>query len=90
MLAVPYEAEEIDALVRLVIGKHARLAVDVAVLGDADDLFRLGLTSHANVSLMLALEDGFGIEFPPSMLQKETFRSLASIRTAVTELLGPS
>ena len=69
------------------LGEYARLVVDVADLSDDDDLFRLGMTSHASVSVMLALEDAFGVEFPEHMLRKSTFESISSIRQAVTELL---
>jgi acyl carrier protein len=57
-------------------------------LSDDDDLFRLGMTSHASVSVMLALEDAFGVEFPEQMLRKQTFESIASIQQAITELLA--
>jgi acyl carrier protein len=69
-----------------VLGKHARLVVDVAQLSDDDDLFRLGMSSHASVSVMLALEDAFGVEFPENMLRRSTFESISSIRKAIAEL----
>ena len=69
------------------LGEHARLVVDVAHLGDDDDLFRLGMTSHASVSVMLALEDSFGVEFPEHMLRRSTFESVGSIQKAIAELL---
>lgn len=47
------------------------------------------MTSHASVSVMLALEDAFGVEFPEPMLKKSTFESIASIANAIAELLGP-
>jgi len=71
-----------------VLGEFGRLAVDVADLGEDDDLFRVGMTSHASVSVMLALEDAFAVEFPEYMLRKGTFESISSIRLALTELLG--
>jgi len=70
-----------------VLEEHARLVVDVAELSDDDDLFRLGMTSHASVRVMLALEDEFGVEFPEHMLRRGTFESIASIRQSITELL---
>jgi acyl carrier protein len=69
-----------------VIAQHGRLAVDVAALSDIDDLYRAGLTSHASVNLMLALEDAFDIEFPDRLLRRETFESVAAIRGAIDEL----
>ncbi|MGO9964694.1 MAG: acyl carrier protein [Acidimicrobiales bacterium] len=73
--------------IRRVLDQHARLVVDVADLDDDDDLFRLGMTSHASVTVMLALEDEFGIEFPEHMLRRRTFESIASIRQSINELL---
>ena len=69
---------------------HARLAVDVADLSDDDDLFKLGMTSHASVSVMLALEDAFEVEFPERMLRKATFESIRSIQLAIVELVSAS
>ncbi len=76
--------------IRRVLGEHARLTVDIADLSDDDDLFRLGMTSHANVSVMLALEDVFGVEFPERMLRKGTFESITTIGQAIAELLETS
>jgi len=81
------EGPQITEDIRRVLGKHARLVVDPVDLRDDDDLFRLGMTSHASVSVMLALEDAFGVEFPESMLRRRTFGSIESIRQAITELL---
>lgn len=74
--------------IRRVLGEHARLTVNVADLSDTGNLFRLGMTSHASVSVMLALEDAFGVEFPEPMLKKSTFEPVASIANAIAELLG--
>ena len=40
------------------------------------DLWSAGLDSMGSVSLMVGLEDEFGIEFPDSMLDRETFSSV--------------
>jgi len=71
-----------------VVGEHGRLATDVADLSDDDDLFRAGMTSHASVAVMLALEETFNVEFPEHMLRTRTFESIASIQRALTELLA--
>jgi acyl carrier protein len=49
-------------------------------------LYQAGLTSHASVNLMLAIEESFGIEFPERMLRRRTFESVTSIADAVAEL----
>jgi acyl carrier protein len=72
--------------IREAITGHARLPVDVASLSDDDDLYQAGMTSHASVNVMLALEDAFDVEFPDRMLRRSVFESVASIRAALTEL----
>jgi acyl carrier protein len=74
--------------IRAIVREHARLAADVATLSDEADLYQAGLTSHASVNLMLALEGHFDVEFPDRMLRKRVFESIASIRAAIAELKG--
>lgn len=77
-----------DETIRQVLAEHGRLAVDVASLDDGTDLFAAGMTSHASVNVMLALEDAFDIEFSEKMLKKSTFESIGSIRAGVLEMQG--
>jgi acyl carrier protein len=72
--------------VRGILDTHGRLGTDIAQVGDEDDLYQAGLTSHASVDIMLALEETFGVEFPDRMLRREVFGSVASISEAVEEL----
>lgn len=72
--------------VRAIISQHGRLATSVEELTDQCDLYNAGLTSLATVGVMLALEDGFDIEFPDAMLSRKTFASIASLAAAVEEL----
>lgn len=74
--------------IRDIIKQHAKLSVDVSTLGDDSDLYQAGMTSHASVNLMLALEDKFEVEFPERMLRRRLFESIASIRAALLELGG--
>ena len=76
--------------IRAIVGEHARLSVDVKQLPDDASLYQAGLTSHASVNLMLAIEETFGIEFPERMLRRRTFESISSIAGAVGELTGPA
>ena len=75
-----------DELIRSVLAEHGRLAVDAAGVGREDDLYRLGLTSHACVNVMLALEDALDVEFPDRLLRKQTFSSLDAIGRALAEI----
>ena len=72
--------------VRRILGEHARLAVDAATLADDDDLYAAGMTSHASVTIMLACEDAYDVEFSQAQLKKSTFASIASIAAALAEL----
>jgi acyl carrier protein len=81
---------EIIAQIRPILAQHARLSVHVDTLDDDSDLYVAGLTSLATVSVMLALEDHFNVEFKESMLSRKTFASLESIAEAVEELTQQS
>ena len=72
--------------IRNILAEFGNLHVDVEKVRDEDDLFDAGMTSHASVNVMLALEDEFDIEFPETMLRKSTFESVAAIRGALGEL----
>ena len=73
--------------IRAILGEPGRLAADVAKLNDHSDLFQSGLSSHASVSVMLALEEHFEVEFPERMLHRRTFASIAAIRSCLSELV---
>ena len=72
--------------IRAILAEHARLPVDPSTLSDDDDLFQAGMTSHASVNVMLALEDAFDLEFPDEMLRRSSFESIGAIRAAVERL----
>jgi acyl carrier protein len=69
-----------------VLRDHARLPVDVNAVADSEDLFQAGMSSHASVNVMLALEDAFDVEFPDRMLKRSVFESVAGIAAAIGEL----
>jgi acyl carrier protein len=72
--------------IREILAEHGRLAKDIGTLTDDADLYQAGMTSHASVNLMLALEGAFEIEFPDAMLRRSVFESVAAIRAAVESL----
>ena len=74
--------------IRAILRDHGRLSVDVDRLADDSNLYEGGLTSHASVNLMLALEERFDIEFPERMLRRGAFASIAAIRASLEELVG--
>jgi acyl carrier protein len=73
--------------IREVLAAHGRMAVDPSEMDDQADLYDLGLTSHASVDVMLALEDAFDIEFPEELLKKSTFASVRNIEQVVEGLV---
>jgi acyl carrier protein len=78
--------DAIDGDIRAVLAEHGRLPTAVEGLGDTDDLYQAGMSSHASVNVMLALEDTFDVEFPDEMLTRDVFASIAAIRSAVASL----
>lgn len=72
--------------IRAVIKEHARLTKDLTTLTDDSDLYQAGMTSHASVNVMLALEGAFEIEFPDHMLKRSVFESITAISLAIAEL----
>lgn len=77
-----------DTAIRQILRDHGRLAVDPEGLGVDADLYQSGMTSHASVNVMLALEGEFDVEFPDHMLKRNVFRSIASIERALRELIA--
>ncbi|HEV3284761.1 MAG TPA: acyl carrier protein [Solirubrobacteraceae bacterium] len=72
--------------IRSILRDHARLPMDVDRLAVESDLYQAGMTSHASVNVMLALEDHFDVEFPDRMLTRSVFESIASIAMSLEEL----
>lgn len=78
---------ELDKI-RAIIKEHGRLSVDATSLAEHDDLYKAGMTSHASVNVMLALEGVFDVEFPDRMLKREVFESMGAMKKAILELTG--
>jgi acyl carrier protein len=75
----------VEAKVREVLAKHGNLSLDPGTLPEDTSLSEAGMTSHATVNVMLALEAVFG-ELPEHMLTRSTFRNIASISAAMQTL----
>jgi acyl carrier protein len=73
--------------IRQIVEDHAGLAVRIESLDSSSDLYSAGMTSHSSVNLMLALENEFGLEFPPDLLNRSVFESIDSIGLAIEGLL---
>jgi acyl carrier protein len=75
-----------ETTIREVLQANGRLPVSALTLRDDDDLYQHGLSSHASVNVMLALENAFDVEFPDVLLRRDTFKSVAAIRAALESL----
>lgn len=76
--------------IRQILVEHGRLTLDARSLADDADLYQMGLTSHASVNVMLALESKFDIEFPDRMLRRGVFGSISAMSVAIEELVAVS
>jgi len=72
--------------IRRILEVQGRLGEAAASLTDTANLYDAGMTSHATVNVMLALESEFSVEFPDSMLKRSVFESIVAMRTAVEGL----
>lgn len=79
-----------ESKIRAILKEHGRLAKDVDTLDDNADLYQAGMTSHASVNVMLALEGEFDVEFPDEMLKRSSFESIAAITSVVDSLTAAS
>lgn len=75
--------------IRRLLQEHGRLHTPVEQLSDSDDLYSAGLTPFAAIRTMLALEEAFDVEFPVSMLRRQSFASINAISACVSEVVSP-
>ena len=74
--------------IRDILGKHGGLPVPVDRIADDADLYAAGLSSFASVQVMLAIEEGFDVEFPDNLLNRKSFQSIGAIARTVEGILG--
>jgi len=80
--SVALDAPTTEQAVRRALAAHGRLVVDAADVAAIADLYALGLTSHATVTVMLAIENDLDLEFPDALLNRSTFATIESIVAA--------
>ncbi len=83
-----HSSQSMTDRIHSVIDENARLELASVALSDATSLYHAGMTSLASVSLMLALEEEFGIGFPDHMIRREVFETISSIREALAFLIA--
>lgn len=79
------DQEEILSKVREVVARYGGIERAIDTLDDHASLGDAGMTSHATVNVMLALEAEFG-EIPDHLLSRRVFQSLASIAEVMRAL----
>lgn len=75
-----------EDVVRRILDTRGDLAVPVAQLGLAANLFDAGLSSFGAVEVMVGLEEHFGSSFPDRLLRRETFSTIGALIGAAEEL----
>jgi acyl carrier protein len=75
--------DRVAEIVRALLAQQGR---DQTIGGD-DDLADRGLSSTDMVSLMLTVEEEFGVKIPERELRPANFRSIASIDALVRSLM---
>jgi acyl carrier protein len=78
--------DSLESRIRAVLQEHGRLSRAVDSIDVDADLYQAGMSSHASVNVMLALEGAFDVEFPDHMLKRSVFNSISAIQEALTEL----
>lgn len=78
--------DEIESAIREILTERGQVPLDARAIDSTQSLYDAGLTSHATVKVMLAIEDHFDIEFPDELLQRSVFDRIANITEAVVKL----
>jgi acyl carrier protein len=81
-------ATETVTVIRQVLAEFGKLGTEAMSIESSASLYAAGLSSHASVNVMLALEDHFDIEFPERLLKRATFESIASLHDALETVLA--
>jgi acyl carrier protein len=76
----------VHEIIRRILRDNKQIGPKVDQLNPDDDLYAAGLASFDTVKLMLALEEAFDIEFPDSMLRRQTFASMADIERSIAQI----
>jgi len=77
---------DMQAKIRAALKQHGRMSLDALTLATTADLYEAGMTSHASVNVMLALEEAFEVEFPDHLLKRSVFASIEAISQALQEI----
>lgn len=65
-----------EAAIREALAEHGRMGTDAHTITTDADLYAAGMTSHASVNVMIAIEDALDVEFPDALLTRDSFASI--------------
>ncbi|WP_036725452.1 acyl carrier protein [Patulibacter minatonensis] len=82
---MPVDAATEDSI-RQALAGHAGMDADAGSIARDADLYDAGMSSHASVNVMLAVEEAFDVEFPDELMVRGTFRTIETIAAAVAQL----
>jgi acyl carrier protein len=74
--------------IRDILGKRGGMAATIGSVAREANLYEAGLTSLSTVQIMLSLEEEFDVEFPESMLNRNSFASISEIQRRIETLVA--
>ncbi|WP_233219568.1 acyl carrier protein [Micromonospora sp. RP3T] len=80
------EETPVEDRISALVLRFAQLDAAADALDPNTDLWDAGMSSMHSVSVMMAVEEEFGVEFTEGLLTRATFTSVASIARAVRKL----
>jgi acyl carrier protein len=82
------DATAVDAEIRSILARHAKIAPSVEQVESGADLFAAGLDSNSVISVMLAIEESFDIEIPEDRLTRASFSCIQRLTALVLEVVA--
>jgi acyl carrier protein len=70
------------------VAKYLKALGDPAALTPQSNLFDLGLDSTAALSLLMEIEERYGVTFPDSLLSDSTFETAEALKRGLDTLLA--
>lgn len=76
--------------IRRAIDKKGKLPLGAHLIAPWADLYEAGLTPFAAIQVMIEIEKELSIEFPDSMLNRESLASINSLYECLRKLCPPA
>jgi hypothetical protein len=76
--------------IRRAIDKKGQLPIGAHLIAPWADLYEAGLTPFAAIQVMIEIEKELLVEFPDTMLNRESLSSINSLHACLRELCPPA